>query len=62
MLQEHKDVQLRYDLLDCQICVCSPHVPTLFVDNFDYQTREDFTRGILVEEEVRITTCILGTK
>ncbi|KAI0216258.1 Translation initiation factor eIF-2B subunit epsilon [Lamellibrachia satsuma] len=52
MLQEHRDVQLRYDLLDCQIYVCSPHVPTVFTDNFDYQTRDDFTRGILVDEEI----------
>ena len=54
MLQEHRDVQLRYDLLDCQIYVCSPHVPTVFTDNFDYQTRDDFTRGILVDEEVHV--------
>ena len=54
MLLNHRDVQMRYDLLDCQICVCSAHVPTVFTDNFDYQTRDDFTRGILVDEEVTI--------
>lgn len=27
-------------------------VAELFTDNFDYQTREDFVRGILVNEEV----------
>lgn len=40
-------------------------VPQLFTDNFDYQTRDDFVRGILVNEEVeayftylkRISTC-----
>ena len=48
-------------------CICmfpnfrsGPHfflfqVPQLFTDNFDYQTRDDFVRGILVNEEVRVT-------
>lgn len=27
-------------------------VAQLFTDNFDYQTRNDFVRGILVNEEV----------
>jgi hypothetical protein len=33
------------------------HIPQqvaqLFTDNFDYQTRDDFVRGLLVNEEVR---------
>ena len=53
MFQEHKSVQLRYDLLDCHISICSPVVPQLFTENFDYQTRDHFVRGILVNEEVR---------
>lgn len=28
-------------------------VAELFTDNFDYQTRNDFVRGMLVNEEVR---------
>ena len=27
-------------------------VPPLFTDNFDYQTKDDFVRGILINEEV----------
>lgn len=27
-------------------------VAELFTDNFDYQTRDDFVRGLLVNEEV----------
>nr|KAF6381820.1 eukaryotic translation initiation factor 2B subunit epsilon [Pipistrellus kuhlii] len=46
-------VEIRYDLLDCHISICSPQVAQLFTDNFDYQTRDDFVRGLLVNEEVR---------
>lgn len=31
----------------------SCQVAELFTDNFDYQTRDDFVRGLLVNEEVR---------
>ncbi|XP_052078561.1 translation initiation factor eIF-2B subunit epsilon-like isoform X2 [Mytilus californianus] len=52
VLTDNKNVQLRYDLLDCQISVCSPQVPALFKDNFDYLSRDDFIKGILMNEEV----------
>lgn len=52
VLTEHKNVHLHYDLLDCQISVCSPQVPALFKDNFDYLTRDDFIKGILMTEDV----------
>ena len=56
MLQEilsgEREIELRYDLLDCHISICSPQVPTLFTDNFDYLTRDHFVKGILVNEEV----------
>ena len=45
-------VDIRYDFLDCHVSVCSPHVPTIFTDNYDYETRDHFVRGILVNEEV----------
>ncbi|XP_039203145.1 translation initiation factor eIF-2B subunit epsilon isoform X1 [Crotalus tigris] len=47
-----EEVQVRNDLLDCHISICSPQVTELFTDNFDYQTRDDFVRGLLVNEEV----------
>ncbi|XP_075426996.1 translation initiation factor eIF2B subunit epsilon isoform X2 [Ascaphus truei] len=46
------EVEMRHDLLDCHISICSPQVAELFTDNFDYQTRDDFVRGILVNEEI----------
>lgn len=37
------------DLIDCCIDICTPHVPALFQDNFDYQhLRSDFLKGVLL--------------
>ncbi|KAG8444993.1 hypothetical protein GDO86_009948 [Hymenochirus boettgeri] len=46
------EIELRHDLLDCHISICSPQVAELFTDNFDYQSRDDFVRGLLVNEEI----------
>ncbi|XP_076828481.1 translation initiation factor eIF2B subunit epsilon [Brachyhypopomus gauderio] len=46
------EFEIRHDLLDCHVSICSPQVAELFTDNFDYQTRNDFVRGILVSEEI----------
>uniref|UniRef100_A0A4W4DYY7 Translation initiation factor eIF2B subunit epsilon n=1 Tax=Electrophorus electricus TaxID=8005 RepID=A0A4W4DYY7_ELEEL len=46
------EFEIRHDLLDCHVSICSPQVAELFTDNFDYQTRNDFVRGILVNEEI----------
>ncbi|KZT44053.1 nucleotide-diphospho-sugar transferase [Sistotremastrum suecicum HHB10207 ss-3] len=48
ILVQHPEVEIRNDLLDCSIDICSVEVPSLFQDNFDYQDiRRDFVRGIL---------------
>uniref|UniRef100_A0A023GD56 Translation initiation factor eIF2B subunit epsilon n=1 Tax=Amblyomma triste TaxID=251400 RepID=A0A023GD56_AMBTT len=52
IFQGQSRVSLHHDLQDCRIAVCSPHVPPIFADNFDYQTRLDFVRGILEHEEI----------
>ncbi|CAN7936902.1 unnamed protein product [Ixodes hexagonus] len=52
IFQEHPRISLRHDLLDSHIAICSPHVPPIFSDNFDYQTRHDFVKGILEHEEI----------
>ncbi|TRY59738.1 hypothetical protein DNTS_028401 [Danionella cerebrum] len=46
------EFEICFDLLDCHISICSPQVAELFTDNFDYQTKNDFVRGILVSEEI----------
>ena len=52
LLDDHREIEVRYDLLDCHISICSPSVPQLFSDNFDYQTRHHFIRGILMNEDI----------
>ena len=52
LFDEHPDIDLHYDLLDCHVSVCSPEVPQLFSDNFDYQTHHHFIHGLLVNEEI----------
>ena len=52
IFEENPDVEVRYDVLDCHISVCAPAVPQLFSDNFDYQSRHHFIRGIIVDEEI----------
>ncbi|XP_023213859.1 translation initiation factor eIF-2B subunit epsilon-like isoform X2 [Centruroides sculpturatus] len=52
IFQDHGNITIRHDLLDCHICICSPQVPLLYSDNFDYQNHEDFVRGILFNEEI----------
>ncbi|OLL22499.1 putative translation initiation factor eIF-2B subunit epsilon [Neolecta irregularis DAH-3] len=45
------DIEVRNDLIDCQIDVCSPEVPALFTENFDYQEiRRDFVHGVLTSD------------
>ena len=45
---ENSSLELRYDLLDCNIDICSLEVLALFTENFDYQdVRRDFVRGIM---------------
>ena len=52
LFEEHGEMEVHYDVLDCHISICSPTVPQLFSDNFDYQTRHHFIRGILINEEI----------
>ncbi|EDV38431.1 uncharacterized protein Dana_GF19470 [Drosophila ananassae] len=45
-------VALHHNLLDPQIAIGSPSMLSLFSDNFDFQTRDDFVRGLLINEEL----------
>ncbi|KIY50957.1 nucleotide-diphospho-sugar transferase, partial [Fistulina hepatica ATCC 64428] len=51
ILAEHPEVEVRNDLIDCGIDVCSAEVPSLFQDNFDYSDiRRDFVHGVLTSD------------
>lgn len=53
---ENGVVEIRHDLCDPEIAICSPSVLSLFADNFDFQTRDDFLRGLLINEEILAST------
>ncbi|KAJ6648763.1 Translation initiation factor eIF-2B subunit epsilon [Pseudolycoriella hygida] len=48
----NSDVIIRHDLIDPQIAICAPSVLPLFADNFDFESRDDFVRGLLINEEI----------
>lgn len=49
---ENNLVSIRHNLKDTHIAVCSPFVLSLFSDNFDFQTKDDFVKGLLMNEEI----------
>lgn len=53
---DHSSVEVRHDLTDPEIAICSPSVLSLFADNFDFETRDDFIRGLLMNEEILAST------
>ncbi|XP_058444549.1 translation initiation factor eIF-2B subunit epsilon [Malaya genurostris] len=53
---QNKDVTVQHGLLDPQIAICSSSVLPLFSDNFDFLTRDDFVRGLLINEEILAST------
>ncbi|XP_023947314.2 translation initiation factor eIF-2B subunit epsilon [Bicyclus anynana] len=53
---QHSEVKLHHNLVDANIALCSPSVPPLFSDNFDFQTRSDFIHGILINEDILAST------
>ncbi|KAF2071925.1 hypothetical protein CYY_006762 [Polysphondylium violaceum] len=60
--KKHPSVQLRYDLIDCHIDICSPEVLALFNDNFDFtDIRKDFIHDILSSEllDYKLSTYVL---
>ncbi|GFS69475.1 translation initiation factor eIF-2B subunit epsilon [Nephila pilipes] len=52
IFQENDEITIHYNVLDSYISICSPCVPPLFSDNFDYQDMDDFVKGLIVNEEL----------
>lgn len=56
LLEDVDEFSLRNDLIDCHVDICSPHVPAIFQENFDYQyLRKDFVKGILSSDILKKT-------
>lgn len=49
---DHHEVSLMHNLKDTHIAICSSSVLPLFSDNFDFQSKDDFVRGLLMNEEI----------
>ncbi|ODV83540.1 hypothetical protein CANARDRAFT_9594 [[Candida] arabinofermentans NRRL YB-2248] len=48
VLEGSMEFIIRNDLIDCHVDICTPQVPSIFQDNFDYQfLRSDFVKGVL---------------
>ncbi|XP_063992831.1 translation initiation factor eIF2B subunit epsilon [Diachasmimorpha longicaudata] len=49
---EHEQIEIHSGFVDSHVYMCSASVLPLFSDNFDFQTMEDFIRGVLMNEEI----------
>ncbi|XP_076640758.1 eukaryotic translation initiation factor 2B subunit epsilon [Halictus rubicundus] len=49
---DHNEIEINTCYMDTHVYLCSPFVLPLFSDNFDFQTMEDFIRGVLMNEEI----------
>lgn len=57
----NETVEIRRDLIETNIAICSTAVPCLFADNFDFQTKDDFIKGLLINEEILNSTLYAHT-
>ncbi|KAK2575862.1 hypothetical protein KPH14_007234 [Odynerus spinipes] len=49
---DHSEIDISTNFIDTHVYLCSPAVLPLFADNFDFQTMEDFIKGVLMNEEI----------
>lgn len=53
LLSTHSQLEVREDLIDCYIDICTPEVLSLWSDNFDYQSvRQGFLSEVLKDYEL----------
>lgn len=53
LLEEHSDIEIRTDLIDCGIDICTPDVLALWSESFDYEIpRRHFLHGVLKDYEL----------
>lgn len=49
---QNSEIALLHGLIDPQVTIGSPSMLSLFSDNFDFETRDDFIKGLLINEEI----------
>ncbi|EEP80604.1 predicted protein [Uncinocarpus reesii 1704] len=53
LVKSHPEIDIRNDLIDCGIDICTPEVLGLWADSFDYQApRKHFLYGVLKDYEL----------
>jgi translation initiation factor eIF-2B subunit epsilon len=53
LLSDHQELDIRQDLIDCGIDICTPDVLALWSDNFDFQApRKGFLHSVLKDYEL----------
>jgi translation initiation factor eIF-2B subunit epsilon len=53
LITSHSEIDIRQDLIDCSIDICTPDVLSLWSDSFDYQApRKHFLYGVLKDYEL----------
>jgi translation initiation factor eIF-2B subunit epsilon len=53
LLSDHQEIDVRQDLIDCGIDICTPDVLALWSDNFDFQApRKGFLYSVLKDYEL----------
>lgn len=53
IITSHAELDIRQDLIDCSIDICTPDVLSLWSDSFDYQSpRKHFLYGVLKDYEL----------
>ena len=53
LLSTHQELEIRQDLIDCGIDICTPDVLALWSDNFDFQApRKGFLHSVLKDYEL----------
>lgn len=60
---QNTEIEIVHGISDPQITIGSPTMLSLFSDNFDFETRDDFINGLLINEDIldsRIYVSILG--
>ncbi|KAH8701711.1 putative translation initiation factor eif-2b epsilon subunit [Talaromyces proteolyticus] len=53
LITSHAEIDIRQDLIDCSIDICTPDVLSLWSDSFDYQApRKHYLHGVLKDYEL----------